>query len=34
MESRIVWNDVYLVVDLRGRGAHFQLLVQVQEEML
>ena len=33
MESRIVWNDVYLVVDLRGRGTHFQ-LVHVEREML
>ena len=33
METRIVGNDVYLVVDLRERGTHFQ-LVHVEREML
>ena len=31
METRIVGNDVYLAVDLRERGTHFQLLEVVRE---
>ena len=32
MDTRIVGNDVYLVVELRGRGTHFQLERNVEQK--